>query len=82
MMIKCTSVDGIYSADPKKDTNATKYKTITYDEVLSKNLRVMDQTAIALARDHDLKIGIFHIDSLPTLSDLKNGKFLGSIIEK
>jgi len=71
MMIKCTSVDGIYSADPKKDTTAEKYKTITYDEVLSKNLRVIDQTAIALAREHGLKIGVCHIDTLPSLADLK-----------
>lgn len=70
MMIKCTSVDGIYSADPKKDSSAKKYETVTYDEVLSKNLRVMDQTAIALAREHSLKIGICHIDSLPSLGHL------------
>lgn len=81
MMIKCTSVDGIYSADPKKDPAATKYETVTYDEVLSKNLRVMDQTAIALARDHGLKIGICHIDSLPSLAELLNGKFSGSVIQ-
>lgn len=70
LMIKCTSVDGIYSADPKKDSSAEKYETVTYDEVLSKNLRVMDQTAIALARDHALKIGICHIDSLSNLTSL------------
>jgi uridylate kinase len=72
MMIKCTSVDGIYSADPKKDSSATKYSSITYGEVLTKNLRVMDQTAIALAREHGLKIGIFHIDSLVDLGALKD----------
>lgn len=82
MMIKCTSVDGIYSADPKKDTSAKKYETVTYDEVLAKNLRVMDQTAIALAREHGLKIGVCHIDTLPSLSTLSSGKFDGSIIQK
>ena len=76
MMVKCTSVDGIYSADPKKDSSAEKYETVTYDEVLSKNLRVMDQTGIALAREHSLKIGICHIDSLPSLADLKKGIFI------
>lgn len=81
-MIKCTSVDGIYSADPKTDTTAVKYPTVTYDEVLSKNLRVMDQTAIALARDHSLKIGVCHIDSLPSLVSLQKGEFGGSIIQK
>lgn len=82
MMVKCTSVDGIYSADPKKDFSATKYETVTYDEVLAKNLRVMDQTAIALAREHNLKIGVVHIDSLPSLSSLTGGTFQGSIIQK
>jgi uridylate kinase len=82
MMVKCTSVDGIYSADPKKDTSAKKYETVTYDEVLTKNLRVIDQTAIALAREHELKIGICHIDTLPSLVSLLEGKFGGSIIQK
>lgn len=82
MMVKCTSVDGIYSADPKKDASATKYETVTYDEVLAKNLRVMDQTAIALAREHNLKIGVSHIDSLPSLSKLLQGTFDGSVIQK
>ena len=81
MMIKCTSVDGIYSADPKKDATAEKYATVTYDEVLAKNLRVMDQTAIALAREHALKIGVGHIDTLPSLTALLNGEFEGSVIQ-
>ena len=82
MMIKCTSVDGIYSADPKKDPNALKYPTVTYDEVLAKNLRVMDQTAIALAREHALKIGVCHIDTLPSVVGLLKGEFSGSVIQK
>lgn len=82
MMIKCTSVDGIYSADPKSDATAVKYPTVTYDEVLSKNLRVMDQTAIALARDHALKIGVCHIGSLPSLVSLQKWEFGGSIIQE
>lgn len=81
MMIKCTSVDGIYSADPKKDATAEKYATVTYDEVLAKNLRVMDQTAIALAREHALKIGVCHIDTLPSLMSLLHGNFDGSVIQ-
>jgi uridylate kinase len=82
MMIKCTSVDGIYSADPKKDTSAEKYETISYDEVLLKNLRVMDQTAVALAREHNLRIGICHIDILPSLTNLNKGLFTWSMIQK
>ena len=82
MMIKLTSVDGIYSADPKKDTTAVKFPSVTYDDVLAKNLRIMDQASIALARDHDFRIGVCHIDTLPSLSTLSKGMFSGSIIQK
>ena len=81
MMIKCTNVDGIYSADPKKDTSAERYDTVTYDEVLSKNLRFIDQTAVALAREHHLPIGVCHIDNISRLANLtKNGEFFGSMV--
>ena len=69
-MFKLTSVDGIYSADPKKDNTATKFTSVTYNEILVKNLRIMDQASIALARDHNFKIGVCHIDSLAALSGL------------
>lgn len=82
MMIKCTSVDGIYSADPKKDPTAQKLPTVTYSDILTKNLRIMDQASIALARDHELKIGVCHIDVLSSLSNLTKGIFAGSIIQK
>jgi len=81
MMIKCTNVDGIYSADPKKDSEAERYDTVTYDDVLSKNLRFIDQTAIALAREHQLPIGVCHIDNISKLSGLtKDGAFFGSMV--
>lgn len=75
MMIKCTSVDGIYSADPKKDPTATKLSTVTYSDVLTKNLRIMDQASIALARDHELKIGVCHINTLSSLTQLSESTF-------
>ena len=50
-MLKATNVDGVYTADPKKDPSATRYETITFDEALNKNLKVMDATAFALCRD-------------------------------
>ena len=81
MMIKCTNVDGIYSADPKKDSEAERYDTVTYSEVLSKNLRFIDQTAVALAREHHLPIGVCHIDNIPKLASLtKDGDFFGSMV--
>ena len=61
MVLKATKVDGIYSADPKLDTSATKYERISFDEAISKNLKVMDATAFALCRDQNLPITVFSI---------------------
>jgi uridylate kinase len=60
-LLKGTSVDGVYTADPKKDPNATRYETLTYQEVLAKDLRVMDASAIALMRDRGVPIVVFSI---------------------
>ena len=59
---KATQVDGVYSADPKKDPNATRYDRLTYAEVLAKDLKVMDGAAIALARDNALPVIVFSIE--------------------
>ena len=58
-IFKATQVDGVYSADPKKDKNAVRYEKVSYDEVLIKNLKVMDASAIALARDNNISIVVF-----------------------
>ena len=59
---KATQVDGVYTADPKKDASAKRYETVSHAEVLSKDLKVMDGAAIALARDNNLPIVVFSID--------------------
>lgn len=61
MVLKATKVDGIYTADPKQDATATKYEKITFDEAISRNLKVMDATAFALCRDQSLPITVFSI---------------------
>jgi uridylate kinase len=61
IVLKATKVDGIYSADPKKDPKATKYETVTFDEAIVKNLKVMDATAFTLCRDQKLPIAVFNI---------------------
>ena len=61
VMLKATNVDGVYTADPKKDPSATRYETITFDEALNKNLKVMDATAFALCRERKLNIVVFGI---------------------
>ena len=61
VVLKATKVDGIYTADPKKDPNATRYSDISFDEAISKNLGVMDATAFALCRDQKMPIKVFSI---------------------
>jgi len=60
-IFKGTQVDGVYSADPKKDKNATRYDTLTYVDVLQKDLKVMDASAISLARENNIPIVVFSI---------------------
>jgi uridylate kinase len=60
-LMKGTSVDGVYTADPKKDASATRYDTLSYTDVLAKNLKVMDAAAVSLMRDNDIPIVVFNI---------------------
>ncbi len=61
IVLKATKVDGIYSADPKTHTDAKRYKTVSFDEAIAKNLKVMDATALTLCRDQKLPINVFSI---------------------
>ncbi|MDB5747051.1 MAG: kinase, partial [Massilia sp.] len=61
IVLKATKVEGVYTADPKKDANATRYESISFDEAISKQLQVMDATAFALCRDQKLPIKVFSI---------------------
>ena len=61
IVLKATKVDGIYTADPKKDPKATMYETVTFDEAINKDLKVMDATAFTLCRDQKLPIAVFNI---------------------
>lgn len=72
--LKGTSVDGVYSADPKTDKTAERYDEITYSEVLAKNLRVMDAAAITLARDAQIPVIVFSIHAKGALLDVLKGK--------
>ncbi len=80
VLLKATSVDGIYTADPKLDPTATKYQTVTYAEVLQKNLRVMDQTAVSLLNDNRLSTIIFSMKVPGNIVRVINGEQLGSLI--
>lgn len=80
VLLKATSVDGIYTADPKLDPTATKYETITYMDVLKLNLRVMDQTAVSLLKDNNLSTIIFSMKVPGNIVRVVNGEKLGSLI--
>jgi uridylate kinase len=74
-------VDGIYTADPKKDAKARKYGELTYDEVLDRRLAVMDQTAIVLARDHRLPLRVYDMTAPGALLKIARGaKDVGTLV--
>lgn len=80
IMLKATNVDGVYTADPKKDPSATRYQTITFDEAISKNLRVMDATAFALCREQKLNIVVFGIAKEGALKRVIAGEDEGTLV--
>ena len=80
VMLKGTRVDGIYTADPEKDPTATKFKEITYDEVISRGLKVMDMTAIVMCRDNGLPIYVFNMDELGNLARVIDGEQIGTLV--
>ena len=79
-MLKGTQVDGVYSADPKQDPDAERYDNLSYTEVLSKNLRVMDASAIALARENNIPILVFSLHNPGSFADVVAGKGTFTII--
>jgi uridylate kinase len=80
LLLKATKVDGLYTADPKKDPTATKYDVVSFDEVLNKKLEVMDATAIALCRDHKMPIRIYNMTAPGELKRLMFGESLGTLV--
>ena len=80
VVIKATKVDGIYTADPKKDKTATRYKTLGFDEAISKNLQVMDATALTLCRDQKMPIIVFNIFKDGALKRVILGQEEGTLV--
>lgn len=80
MVLKATKVDGVYTADPKKDPGATRYASITFDEALSRNLQIMDATAFALCRDQKLPIKVFNITKPGALKRVVMGEDEGTLV--
>ena len=80
LMLKATKVDGVYSDDPKINPEASLYRTLTFNEAISKNLKVMDTTALTLARDNEMKIKVFNFRKEGALLDIVDGGEEGTII--
>jgi uridylate kinase len=80
IVLKATKVDGIYSADPKKDLQATRYHRISFDECIGRNLGVMDATAFALCRDQKLPINVFSIFKTGALRRIVMGEDEGTLV--
>ena len=80
VMLKGTRVDGIYTADPEKHPTATKFDDITYDEVISRGLKVMDITATAMCRENKLPIYVFNMDKVGNLKRVLDGEEIGTFV--
>jgi len=82
VVLKATKVDGVYSADPMLDPDAELYKSLTYDEVLNKQLGVMDMTAICLCREHKMPLRVFRMSKQGALLNLVVGGDEGTLIDE
>ncbi len=80
VMLKGTRVDGIYTADPEKDPTATKFDKITYDEVYTRGLKVMDLTATAMCKENKLPIIVFDMDTKGNLKKVLDGEPIGTLV--
>ena len=80
-LFKGTSVDGVYTADPKKVSEATRYDTVTFSRVLSDDLKVMDAAAVALCRDNNIPIVVFNIRQPGNLAEVIEGRGTATIVQ-
>jgi len=81
MVLKATKVDGVYDKDPVKHTDAKLYDKLTYNEVLSKELKVMDTTAVVLCKENNIPLRVFNMLKKGSLMDIINGENTGTIIQ-
>lgn len=82
LLLKATKVNGVYSADPKKDPTAERYASLTFDQVLDKRLGVMDATAVVMCRDHDLPLRVFNVHNKGDLLRIVNGEDVGTLVTR
>ncbi len=80
-LLKATKVDGIYSADPKKDPTATRFDHLTFAEAIEKQLGVMDMTALTMCREHDLPVQVFDFQATGNIARVVGGETIGTIVD-
>lgn len=80
VILKATKVDGVYTADPKKDPTAKRYDRLTFTEAISKNLRIMDMTALAMCQEHHLPLLVFDFNVKGNIRRVVEGKSVGTIV--
>ncbi len=80
VILKGTRVDGIYTADPEKDLNAQKFQTITFEEIYSRGLNVMDMTAFTMCKENDLPIIVFDMNTPGNLKKIMEGQEIGTLV--
>ena len=80
LLLKATKVDGVYTADPKKDPTATRYDVITYNEAMQKNLRIMDMTAIAMCNEHEVPVLVFDFRQSGNIARAVRGEKIGTLL--
>lgn len=80
LLLKATKVDGVYTADPKKDENAQRFERLTYDQVIERKLAVMDTAAIALCRDHKIPLRIYDMNRAGDLLRIMHGEQIGTLV--
>jgi uridylate kinase len=81
VILKGTRVDGIYTADPEKDASATKYETISFEEVYEKGLNVMDMTAFTLSKENNIPIVVFDMNKTGNLKKVVTGETIGTLVK-
>lgn len=81
VMLKATKVDGVFSEDPNINPKATFYNSLSFEEAISKNLKVMDTTALTLARDNGMKIKVFNFKKENALLDIVKGETIGTLLK-
>ncbi|HZX91639.1 MAG TPA: UMP kinase, partial [Rudaea sp.] len=81
LLLKATKVDGVYSADPRKDSTAQRFERLTYDQVIERKLAVMDTAAIALCRDYKIPLRIYDISGAGVLMRIMQGEPIGTLVD-